>query len=139
MGEIPALHNKTIVKTKQDGQDPSKMAKTCLPLPRTPVKATFQISNRPRHQLMGRDTESTHVTKTSLGTAGAIPVGAWVTGTTSVRKQRCPEWAGLPIFCWLKPCWVPQKFANTRGQMLACPSTLPFAQMGSWGNPLRSD
>lgn len=56
---------------------------------------------------MERDTESTHVTKTSLGMAGVILGDAWNTGTTAVRNQSCPEWVRLPTVCWLKPRWVP--------------------------------
>lgn len=88
MSEIPDPHNKTIVKTKQDGQDP-------LVSPQPTGKATFQISNRPKHQLMGRETESTHVTKTSVGMAGAILGWGWGTclgcGCNCCKKAKLPR------------------------------------------------
>lgn len=55
---------------------------------------------------MGRDTESTHVTKIGLGTAGAIPeMLGW---QPAIRKQSYPERVRLPTLHWLRsPSWVP--------------------------------
>lgn len=68
MGEVSALHNKAVVKTKQGDQD-------LFASPQPTGKAAFQISNSLESPGMGRDTESTHVANTSLGMAGAIPGG----------------------------------------------------------------